>query len=331
MMSKLSQVLKSFFGIFKYHKLKIFAFFILSFVFTLILFPFDDLTDFMTSKIAAATNNQVYVQSDSMSLSINSGLGVRLYSVLLQAMSFPPLHLESIVIAPSITSLLKGAPGAQVHIEDLFKSDLHLSLESGEKTKAGATIQVVNLEAEGLALQALSKYLKEAGLMDFSLQGSLQLLSNFNIDPSFVEPPQAHFDINLANFVFNSYSLNLNGFAVELPTLKLKKSKAKLKLAENRLQVEELTLGDAQDELQLKLKGDIGLQLAPGGIGVQAGAYNFLVDLTVQPIFQKQNGAMFILIDNFKKVQANGSLKYTFKASAPYIQAPAQMSPLAQF
>ena len=73
-MEKVAQAILGFVrDIFKIHKLKIFTVVFSALLFFVMLFPFDDLSDLVTEKVAVATNNQVFLTFERLNLSLFPG------------------------------------------------------------------------------------------------------------------------------------------------------------------------------------------------------------------------------------------------------------------
>ncbi len=61
--------------------------------------------------------------------------------------------------------------------------------------------------------------------------------------------------------------------------------------------------------------------------GPDFGAYSFNVDIKVQQSFYNQNGAIFILLDQYKKPMPGGQ-RYSFKISGENTMAMPRMNAL---
>ena len=65
-----------FFKLLKENKGKIFIMIVSAFAFIFVLFPFDDLSDLISSQVAKVTNNAVYVQFERLKMSLFPHPGV---------------------------------------------------------------------------------------------------------------------------------------------------------------------------------------------------------------------------------------------------------------
>jgi type II secretion system protein N len=311
----MSGVVTSFMNIFRFHKMKIFAFVIFTLFFMIYLFPFDDLTDLMTTKVSEATKGSIYVQAEGMGIHWLPTPGIKLNSVVIQPSNFPNVSARELSIAPSLLSLLKGSVGARITALGLFRGDVDVHYEEAEKNKAGQPTQKIDVNASEIALQSMSQFLKDMNMGDYKLQGALSINGQAKVDPSFEEQPNANIALNIKNFVFPAYVANTPAGAFALPELKFKKSVLKSNLAEGKLQVEELTFGDEKDELNCTFKGDIVTRLSKDRPMPDFGAYSFTVDVKVLQNFYNQNSSIFMLLDQYKKTMAGGQ-RFTFKISA---------------
>lgn len=323
----MNKVFKSISNVFRFHKLKIFALFMFFLFFMIYLFPFDDLTDLMTTKVSDLTHNLVYVQAEGMGIHWFPTPGVKLTSVVIQASSFPNVSANELSLSPSILALLKGSVGAHASAVGLFRGDVDLNYEEAEKNKSGQPNQKVQVNVSDVALQTMSQFLRDMNMGDYKLQGSLSMNAQAKIDPSFDEQPNANISLNIKNFVFPAYVANTPAGPLNLPELKFKKSNLKSNLAEGKLQIDELSFGDDKDELNCTLKGEIAARMSKDRPGPDFGAYSFNVDIKVQQSFYNQNGAIFILLDQYKKPMPGGQ-RYSFKISGENTMAMPRMNAL---
>ncbi len=311
----MSLIINSFLNIFRFHKLKILAYILFTGFFLFFLFPFDDLTDLMTTKVSEATKNSIYVQAEGMGIHWLPTPGIKLNSVVIQPSNFPNVSADELSIAPSLLALLKGSVGARISALGLFRGNVDVNYEEAEKNKAGQPTQKIDVNASDIALQSMSQFLKDMNLGDYKLQGALSINGQAKVDPSFEEQPNANIALNIKNFVFPAYIANTPAGPFSLPELKFKKSVLKSNLAEGKLQVEELSFGDEKDELNCTLKGDIVTRMAKDRPIPDFGAYSFTVDVKVMQNFYNQNSAVFMLLEQYKKTMAGGQ-RFAFKISA---------------
>ncbi len=311
----------------RFHKTKFLVLLLFVLLFLVVLFPFDDLSDFMTTKVSEASGGSVYVQADGLGLHWLPTPGVRLTSVLLQIVGLPNIASDELTLSPSFLALLRGALGADVFAKGLFKGNVDLTFEAAEKNKQGQRNQKIKLDASDIALSSLSSFIRDMSIGDFKLGGALNIVGQAKIDPSFEDQPTGNVELSLKNFIFPSYVIYMGGAPMfNLPELKFKKSYIKTALADGKMQIDDITLGDDKDDLSCKLHGDIAIKLVKGKPSPDLGAYNFNVEIKVLQKFYDQNSVLFALLKpSFKKPMAGGQ-KFTFKISGDSFMSPPRMS-----
>ena len=312
--------MKSVFGIFsnliRYHKKKFLALLLFTLIFFIVLFPLDDLTDLMTTKIAEQSANTVYVQADGMGIHWFPTPGVKLSSVLLQLANLPNITTDELTVSPSLLSFLKFSLGADITATGLFKGHVDLNYEEAEKNKSGQRNQKVKIEATDIALSSLSSFVRDLNIGDFKMAGAMNLAGQAKVDPSFDEQPSGNIELSLKNFIFPSYVIYMSGAPMfNLPELRFKQSTLKTALADGKMQIDDFSLGDDKDDLSCKLHGEIGVKLAKGKQAPDLGAYNFNVEIKVQQKFYDQNSVLFALISSSYKKPIPGGQKFSFKIS----------------
>ncbi len=323
--------MKAFFGflssLIRFHKKKFLVLVLFTALFLVVLFPFDDLSDLMTTKVSDLTGGSVYVQADAMGIHWLPTPGVKLSSVLLQVPNLPNIASDELTLSPSLLSLLKGSIGADASATGLFKGHVDVTYEEAEKNKQGTHNQKIKLEATDIALTSLSSFIRDLNLGDFKLAGAMNLAGQAKVDPSFEEQPAGNIDVSLKNFVFPAYVIYMSGAPMfNLPELKFKKSTLKSALAEGKMQIDDLSLGDEKDDLSCKLRGDIALKIAKGRTSPDLGAYNFNVEIKVQQKFYDQNSVLFALINSSFKKPIPGGQKFAFKVSGDSFMTPPRMT-----
>ncbi len=320
-------VLGTFLNLFRFHKKKILALVLFTLLFLIILFPLDDLTDLMTTKVSEQSAGAVYVQADGMGIHWFPTPGVKLTSVLLQLANLPNISTDELTFAPSLLSLLKGSMGADVSATGLFKGHVDASYEEGDKNKQGQRNQKIKIEATDIALSSLSSFIRDLNIGDFKMAGAMNITGQAKIDPGFETQPAGNVELSLRNFVFPSYVIYMGGAPMfNLPELKFKKSLIKTAMAEGKMQIDEISLGDDKDDLSCKLRGDIAMKMFKNKGAPDLGAYNFNVEIKVQQKFYDQNSVLFALLNSSFKKPIPGGQKFTFKISGENFAAQPRMT-----
>lgn len=310
----------------RYHKLKFVSVFLFALIFAVLIFPYNDLRDIITRKISEATDKSVYLQFKSMSLAFPLGLHVE--DVLIETPSLPTLSARSMTLVPGFLGLLTASPSGSVSAEGLFKGSFEASLKSGDKTKAGVRKQVIDVAIEKIALQSLSEFLRSAEFMSLVMQGSLSMKTNVQVDPNFETQPGGTVDVRIASFVIPNPTVQTPLGPFQMPTMKWDKFNLKGKMADGRLVIEDLTIGDAaKDEIFGKVTGSVNLAFR--GKGAQArpefSGYDLKLDLSVKNSFVENNRSVAPLFDFIGKYKtpSGDSSRYALSIA----MAPGQMQP----
>lgn len=320
----MQKVLDFFKNIFRFHKLKIFSVFVFAVVFGLLLFPFGDLSDLVTAKVSEATQNRLYVQFDGMGLSLASGLGLEMDNVVIESQQFPSINASTLSVSPWILGALAARKGANVNAEGLFKGNVHVVYREGDKLKSEARLQNIDLEAQQVALAALSDFLRSGNIVPISMQGSLDLSTNLAVDPTFGEQPNGTIGMNIAGFTLPSQSFNTQMGPMQSPALRLGKVALKAKLAKGRLEIEDMTFGGSKDDLSGRLRGELGLAFQPDGQGSVrpvVNSYDLRVDLTaskafMDPTLNPASGLLSGFLGPYKSETPAGT-RFAFRVRPP--------------
>ncbi len=323
----LQGVLTAIQNIFRFHKLKIVAVVFFTIVFAILIFPYSDLADLMTVKVSEATNNQVYIQADSLKFSVSPGLGAKMENVVLETTSMPTIQAGSIAVSPSLMSLINQSPNFSARAEDIFKGNVDLSVSSAGKTRAGNERHEVQIAGQQIALNALSEFMREMGLGDLKLQGAIDLSSGLVVDPTFEDQPSGSVNMRINKLVHPARSVNSMLGPVPVPEIRLQQVVGKATIKEGRLSFEQLQLGAEGDELNGTVTGDIGMNIRkqPDGIVPEFGSYNFQIALNVSTNFQKRASLFLGLADAYKTATPTG-FRYAFRVRGQNTFSPPNIS-----
>lgn len=327
----MKSILDPILNLFRFHKMKFVAVILLTAVFGLLIFPFDDLGDLISAKISESTNGAWYVQFDELNLAFFPP-GVSTERVIVESNTLPALNADTLDIKPWILGALTAKTGVALEAAGVFNGQVAVDYREGEKLPAGHRLQDIVLNAADINLQQLFDYLRTGNLANLAMQGSLGLQSTLKIDPSMGRQPVGDLTLQASGLSLPNPSFNVPNLGpVLLPTLRLGKLNLQGKMNDGKLNIEDLAFGGPNEDLSGKIKGELGLKLNrdPSGVRPQFGAYNLRVDLTVKKDFIEANskgpmGLVFAYINGFRQ-DSGQNARFNFTVSGPNFLAPAQL------
>jgi type II secretion system protein N len=292
---------------------KLFVMVLSSLLFIFILFPFDDLSDLISSQVSKLTNNSLYVQFDKLKMSLFPTPGVRMDQVYIESIRMPSLSAEELVITPSISGLIQQKPYGQISAKGFLKGDVELQMGKGTRTENGIERQKIEISAKKVALNDL----RALGNLPIMLKGQVNIESTALADLTFQEQPDVDLNLTINSFELPPSNVNTPMGPLTLPDLKLSTVELKGRLAAGRFIIETGTIGKPGDELYGTIKGNIGITIINQGgrFGQQIGAYNFEIDLKAKKSFQDRAALFLSFIDGYKTPTAEGA-QFKFKVSA---------------
>lgn len=292
---------------------KIFVMVVSALVFAFMLFPFDDLSDLISSQVSRLSNNSVYVQFDKLKMSLFPQPGVKMDQVYIESIRTPAISATELVITPSVRGLIQQKPYGHVSAKGLLKGDVDLQVGKGSKTENGAERHKIEVSAKKISLHDL----REMANLPILLKGQLNLESTALADLTFQEQPDIEMNLSINQFELPPSNVNTPMGPLTLPDLKLSTVELKGRLAAGQFVIETGTIGKPGDELYGTIKGKIGLTIVNRGnsFGHQIGAYNIEVDLKTKRSFQERAALFLTFIDGYKTPTSEGS-QYKFKVSA---------------
>lgn len=307
------------------NKKKIFLGSIFYILFLVVLFPFQDLGVFVSTQVAKLTQNQVHLKFDNLNLSVTPAPGLIFSNVTVQTVQLPALSAETLKIYPNILGLLALKPGFSAQASNLFDGDISLSLRGASAGKSGQMKQVIAIDADEIQLKKLSDFLK----LPMNLEGYVSLEADADVDPGFVDQPNAKLNLNGNRVNITSAVVPTQFGPLNLPDTKLQEIIAKAVLNNGDLEIERVQLGNPQDELYAQMRGSMKIQMKPQGpqVSVVPGAFDFVVQIKTKPSFQAKAGVFLSFLDSYKKSEGD----YIFRAQGTNFYAPPRLTALSSF
>lgn len=324
----MGQIVNSFLNIFRFHKMKVLLFVVLVFVFSIWLFPYNDVGDVATAKIYELSGQQVFLKFSNMNFSVVPRIGFEFTDVSVETPLFPTLKADSVSMAPSIAGLLSFKPGVSVAADGLFNGSLSMSTRGDTVTKQNVRKQSVNLDVQDMDLNALTKFLSSP----VDLAGRLNLDSSTVIDPSFFEQPEGEFTVAIADakLLPSNIATPIGPFAI--PNLNFQSVSAKGELKNGNIRFDNVKVGSDKDELHGTIKGQMDIRLQPMGGQLRAmpGAYDLAIELEVQSSLEQRLGSLWGLmegfIDPYKRAAQPGKKSYAFRISGTSFMTPPKIT-----
>jgi type II secretion system protein N len=321
----LKTVLDTLKNIFRYHKKKIGFFFASISLCLVLLFPYDDLSDFITLQVTRSTQSNVYLQFDGLSFGFLPQLGIKMDNVVLESVYAPTLALKSLGFAPKMLSLVTGSPGGVIKAYGLFHGDAHIDFGSSNQLKIDGPEMGLGLDLTQIRLDEFSRFLKDSTQFPLSMKGLTQLNSQIYVDPSFKEPPKGDLNLVIKGFEIpaSQIPLNMGGarMSFPFPAIKLAEIKIQGQLKDRRLLIKEGTIGKPGNDLNGTLTGDLIVDILPGG-QVKLGGYDIKVNLNLSDSLKAQLSGILGFVDSFQgigekyKFDSLNGVRYTMRLNA---------------
>ncbi len=295
-------------------------------VFTLMLFPLDDLGDFVTSQVAKVTQNTIYVRFDRMGLSIVPQPGLELNDVYVETAATPPLSVQEMTLTPSLAALLHQQPFGHFSARGFMKGEVDIGISNGKRTEEGRTRYQIDIEAEKLSLNDI----RDLAGLPMVMRGQVDLnINEALVDPFFSVQPEGDVAVKIGAFDMPATVLPYMG-GISVPELKLGQVVLSGRLASGRLNINSGKIGNPGDEVYGDIKGNIGInfQNNNGVITPFLGSYSLEVDLQVQNSFGQKVPLLDMALQQYKAQAPLGSSRYRMKLSASNVQLPPNMEAL---
>lgn len=311
------------------HKMKIvFGFFAFLF-FLVVLFPFDDLSDLVTEKVAQATQNQVFLRFEKLGLSFLPP-SLALNNVEVDTPFVSTLRASSMTLAPSISRLLAFSPGASFSASDLFKGELSGSV--GAKTEQERQKVDFNVDYENFDLKTTGDFFDSS----WPIQGRATVEIKGVVEPEFREQPEAELEITIDRLIFPNTLPATIPFVggTMIPQIQFSKVRLLGRLINREFVIDSGTFGEEKDPFRGQIKGKMQLTFARMGQQVQPqfGPYDLRVELQMDRGFeadlQKRLTIVYDMIGRYKTVTGKGS-RYMMRIAGVNFYNPPNISAIS--
>ncbi len=301
------------------YKGKILVFLLMTGIYLVILFPLNDLSDYVSNATRNATQGFIAIEFEDLHLSFSPLPGIRVSKALAEIGNFSALVANEIGIYPALSAVISQAPYGTIKAEGLFRGDINISVNKGNRTEDGISKYEVVIRGESLALEEIRNWAR----LPMNLKGKMEVKSIINADPTMKESPEAEVTIVINNFDLPSFPLMTEMGVFTMPQLKFSKLELNGRLTGGKIFIDTGKLGSEKDELFGTVKGNMGLALAggPQGLSPQFGGYTVDLDLKMKKAFESRLSLFLNLIGQYRS-EAGGTAQYKFKVSSASMNSP---------
>jgi type II secretion system protein N len=311
--------------ILRFHKLKILITAVFTLIFLVLLFPYGDLGNLLTTTIYDGSGQQLYVHADDLQLSLLPFPGVQANKVAIEpgarGARFNPLSFDELEIRPLLSALLALRAGASVDAKGVFGGSLDVSARTANAVWSAdpGALTISGLSVEDVSLASLLSYvLPGSGL---KMSGKL-----------FAESDELKYDPNGKDGLTGDLALALQGVSLpteipvpgfgslNIPPIKIAKANFATNMGKNKLAITTGNFGVDQDPLSGRILGEVDVRQTPQGM--LPGAFNLCIELNVnQDFYNKLPKEYSSLFEGFKSVTENyrrkdqPGMKYGIRAS----------------
>lgn len=288
-----------------------------------ILFPFNDLSDLISTQISKVSNNEIFLKFKEFKVSPLPPPSVGLEEVQLSTKLFNNLTLTSIEVSPAISGLIRQKPFGTIKASGIFNGEIEARISNGSKTENGLERFQLNVDGQDLNLKNFQKSLG----LSIPLKGSLSVDTQALADLTFAEQPDVSLSLKIKNFELPSTQVPTSFGPMTIPLIKLKEVELTGRLSNGIFVIEKGSLGVDKDELNGKISGDLAVQIQQnnGQLIPIIGAYNLNIQINTKKAFLDRAGIYLALLNQYQSPTNDGA-QYKFKVSAQNIQMPPSIS-----
>lgn len=299
-------------------------------LFLFILFPFSDLSDYVSLQVSKMTDSKVFLQFEDIHFNPLTA-SLSLDKVFIETPQLSTLTAESLSIRPSIPALIQRKPGGSVSAEGFLGGEIKISLSPSFDSKSdGKESKVEKYSFEAKAENINLKNVKDLLSLSLPIKGQLNFNTQGVADVSFSEQPEGDVTVTINKFELPPSSLSTQDLGhVNLPEIKLEQIELKGKLSNGKFTIESGKVGSLKDDFHGEIKGEMGLtiQNVNNQIFPVLGAYSLSLDMKANAAFKERAKFFLSFLDGYKKDLSDGT-QYKFKIQASAMGMQPQFTPI---
>jgi type II secretion system protein N len=299
-----------------------------------VLFPYDDLSDYVTYKTTQMTQSQVYLQSDGLSFALMPQPGIQMENVFVETVLAPAFEVDTLGLAPGF-GLLFGKPSALLKAAGFFGGDASVDVNPSNELDTQGLELGFDVILQKVALKKLSKFLQKQGNFPLTISGQTDLDSNLFFDTSYKKQPKGEIDLKIQDLDIPSSNIGLpmGGGAMmsmSFPALKLSALELEGNIREGILNIKKGKVGDPKNDLHGTVTGDLFFDVQRGG-KVKMGGYDIRLNLNISESLKRQLETVLGFVDIYNgigdkyKFDSLRGVRYSMRLKARNLQTPPQV------
>jgi type II secretion system protein N len=241
----------------------------------------------------------IYITDHGREFSVFSGFRYRLIQPTLELSDQTRIELDEVTVSPTFMSLLRGQPGAIISIT---QGNAHIVVNgSGRGDKMNATISLDQVDLGKFGVLAYAAGLKGSGLVS----------GEIHVEGALSDIPGLTGSILLKLSKFHLDEQNLMGF--NLPPMNVSEGTIDVPLDHGKLQMKNVHLGKASDDLQANVTGEITLNKY-----LNASALNLRAVLGLSDKVKQSLALLDSIMGSAKTPDGKYAYKLTGSLGAPF-------------
>lgn len=296
---------------------------IIAIVFTIVIFPLNEVSDLATQNVSKLTNNQFYLEFETLKLNLLSDLGLEMGDVYLETPRTSPLTVKELIALPSVSALLYGKPQGKLKLKGFFRGNVEIEVSKHKddhaSDKKAIEKNLIAIEASRLDLRELKNFL----VLPVNLSGKLDLSSKIIANLEMQETPEIQdLIITVKNFEMPQTTMEQPGaIPIDIPGIKLSELVIKARFADNKLLLNEIKVGKDSDEVLGTIKGNMNFASMAAGRMPMLNQYEMSMDLKMKKSFYDKVYLTLSILNAgsyFTPISGGYQLKTRLVGNGPY-------------
>lgn len=331
-MEQVSRALQFVFDLFRYHKLKILTVLLSAFAFFMLMFPFSDLSDLLTTQIMSATGNRIYFKAQGLNIGLLPVPSVSGNNVTVDVQGASTIEASELTIRPSLLSLWALRSGdiwkvsGSVSAEGLWGGNIHLSMSPAGTNDQGAAKSHLAADGQSIHLKDLENLF---GNLPITAQGQASFQSTFDFYPGFEDQPEGQLSLVSQPLKIPPSNIPTDLGVVPIPGLNWSQVQMKGHLSNSTFVIDGVTLGTSKDPVYGRIKGQMNVRVDRRGPSI--GNYDLTVELTFSRDARRAFQSFLSFIDSHKQELRGGGARYLFRARATNVNMPPSLESVSRF
>lgn len=305
-MGIIKKYIKKLYHFLKVHRVKWLIFFLITFLFFLIRFPYEEAMSYLMIQLQEQTKSSIQLRYDSFYINPLGPALVFNNPKIITPANQRTFTAQQLILRPSYKSLLQLKEGVIITLK--WPGSILKSTIRKKQIKKDLSGWLFQLKAHNFNPSLLSAFVS----IFSKTKGTINIDTEIFIDSDFETQPIGSWSLNGENIYSQAFSYTFpNGVdVISLPDFKWSRIHSTGEIKKGEITIANLSFGEKKDVFKIKSRGIISVDFKKQGLPKKTRPifknYNFGLDISIGEDWQQLERSLDLLLKNIKSKTPQG-------------------------